>query len=70
VGDLWSYTCVSRKDHQARNTGADEKDVEWEPDVSEFEALPWSAVATWGSKGGHHSRVEEVVKSIEVNFID
>jgi len=54
---------------QARNTGADEMDVEWEPDVSEFESLPWSAVATWGSTGEHCSHVEEVVKWIEVNFI-
>jgi hypothetical protein len=69
TGDLWTYTVVSRKDHFARTAGADEMDPEWEPDASEFEALPWSEVAIWGRAGEDAQRVEEVTKWIVDHFL-
>jgi hypothetical protein len=44
-------------------------DPEWEPDTSEFEALPWSKVAIWGRAGEDAQRVEEVTQWIVDHFL-
>ncbi|KAF8958076.1 hypothetical protein BDZ97DRAFT_2078780 [Flammula alnicola] len=70
VGDCWTYTVISRKDHLAQTAGADEMNPEWEPDAAGFDAMPWSNVAIWGKAGEDASRVEEVQKWLVEYFLE
>ena len=69
VGDLWTYTVVSREDHPSQLADADELDPDWEPRVDLFEALEWREPAAFGRAGDSTSHLEEVKKWL-ANYVD